>query len=96
MKNDNYNGANAPEKEKICVLAVCEQPYDFTDKDGKHHEGISYKAVIAYYPAGKKNPRTVEICKIDPKCLDKILGCRGQYFDGVCLFDKYGRFFGIG
>ena len=83
-------------KEKVCILAVCETPYSF-DKDGKHMEGVSYKAVLAYYPAGKKNPRSVEVVKMpcDAQTVQKAIDARGQYFDGVCMFDRFGRFVGI-
>ena len=85
------------QKEKVCILAVVESPYAF-DKDGKHLEGVSYKAVLAYYPAGKKNPRAVEVVKMpnDKETVEKALNARGQYFDGVCMFDRFGRFVGIG
>lgn len=84
------------EKEKICVLAVCETPYAF-DKDGKHMEGVSFKAVIAYYVNGAKNPRRVEVVKMpnDKTIIDKAIAARGQYFDGAILFDRFGRFVGI-
>lgn len=82
--------------EKICILAVCASPYAF-DKDGKHMEGMSYKAVIGYYATGEKLPRHVEIVKMpaDKATIDKALDARGKYFDGVCMFDRFGRFLGI-
>lgn len=88
---------NEKAKEKVCILAVCETPYSF-DKDGKHLEGVSYKAVLAYYTEGKTNPRAVEVVKMpnDAETIKKAVDARGKYFSGCCMFDRFGRFVGIG
>ena len=87
---------NETAKEKICILAVVETPYAF-DKDGKHYEGTSYKAVIGYYTEGRTNPRSVEVVKMpnDAETIKKAVEARGKYYGGCCMFDRFGRFVGI-
>lgn len=83
--------------EKISVLTVIEQPYNFNTPDGVHKEGLCYKAVIAHYVAGKKLPHLVEVVKMpnQEEVIERAVQNIGKNFDGVVLYDRFGRFCGI-
>lgn len=83
-------------KETITLLTVIKQPYSFDSQEG-HKEGTCYKAVIAHFKAGEKLPHNVEIAKMpnSEEVISRATQNIGKSFDGVILYDRFGRFCGI-
>lgn len=83
-------------KDEVCILGIAARPYDFQDKDGNTHSGISYKIAIAVYEGGAKDAKSFEIAKIDSRDVEKVRGMVGRRTCGRVLYDRFGRFAGIG
>lgn len=83
-------------KDEVRVLAVAARPYEFEDKDGNTRSGISYKVAIAVYEGGQDDAKNFEIAKIDPRDVEKVRGMAGRRVAGRVLYDRFGRFAGIG
>lgn len=97
QQNTNMN-----EVDIISILTVARIPYSFdqAQQDGtsKHFEGVSHRAYIAHYRAGQKLPYMVEYAKMpaESKVIDNAVQNIGKTFsNGVCLYDRFGRFVGI-
>lgn len=82
--------------EEICVIAVARDDYDFTAKDGKHLSGTSHKVCIAYYRGGADVPFRLEIIKTTEKEYKQAATAVGKRCRGSVLYDRFGRFAGIG
>lgn len=82
--------------DEICVVSVSRDNYDFNTTDGKHLSGTAHKVCIAYYHGGAEIPFRLEILKTSAAEFEKARSAVGKRMRGYVLYDKYGRFAGIG
>lgn len=82
--------------EELQIVAVCRDEYDFTSKDSKHLSGTSHKVCIAYYRGGAEVPFRLEIIKTTESEYKKAAAAVGKRCRGSVLYDRFGRFAGIG
>lgn len=82
--------------DEICVVSVSRDNYDFNTADGKHLSGTAHKVCIAYYHGGAEIPYRLEILKTSAEEFEKARTAIGKRCRGYVLYDKYGRFAGVG
>lgn len=83
-------------KNEVKILAVAARPYEFEDKDGNTRSGVSYKVALAVYEGGQDDAKSFEIAKIDARDIEKMRGMVGRRISGRVLYDRFGKFAGIG
>lgn len=81
--------------EEITIVAVVRDSYDF-DKEGKHYTGTSHKVVLAYFHGGTEIPFRCEIVKTTQEAFEKARASVGKRLRGSVLYDRFGKFAGIG
>lgn len=82
--------------DEICIVAVSRDNYDFNTPDGKHLTGTAHRVCVAYYRGGTEIPFRLEILKTSASEFEKARSAVGKRCRGIVLYDKYGRFAGIG